>query len=163
MWIRCKNFAAFTLIELVVVLLIVGILAAAALPKFFDKATDSEASAIAKHLRVIRDQAELFLADNGRWPSNSLPSNFPSDFGGYLDAGAFSGNPLGGRWDWNGPGSQVGKIGPNLLVAGSLTATQLKTYEQVDAILDDGKLSSGKVQLFRVAGHLVLQVIQDDG
>jgi len=58
----------FTLIELVVVVLVMGILAAVAAPKMFDTATNAKASATRQSLAVVRDAIELYKAQVGTYP-----------------------------------------------------------------------------------------------
>jgi general secretion pathway protein G len=58
----------FTLVELIVVVLILGILAAVAAPKFFDTATDARQSGTKQSLNVLRDAIELYRSQNGSYP-----------------------------------------------------------------------------------------------
>lgn len=61
--------SAFTLVELVVVVLVIGILAAVSLPKVFDQSTASELTTIRLSLQTIQDQIELRHAVTGKYPS----------------------------------------------------------------------------------------------
>jgi len=62
----------FTLVELVVVILILGILAAIASPKMFDTAGDARTNATKTSLAVIRDSIELYKAQNSSYPAAPL-------------------------------------------------------------------------------------------
>ena len=74
--------SAFTFIELLVVILIIGILAAVAVPQYqkaVDKARTSELFAIAKNLKV---QQEVFFLTNGYYAADceELGSDLPNGF-----------------------------------------------------------------------------------
>ena len=60
---------AFTLIELVVVIIIVAILTAVAVPKFYDRADDAREAATLQSLSTLRGAIELHRADLGSYPA----------------------------------------------------------------------------------------------
>lgn len=59
----------FTLVELVIVVLVLGIITAVAAPKMFDTANDARDSATRQSLVVLRDSIELHRAQNGAYPT----------------------------------------------------------------------------------------------
>ncbi len=61
----------FTLIELVVVVLILGIIAAIAGPKIFDTASDARDSSTKQSLAVVRDAIELYRSQAGSYPTGA--------------------------------------------------------------------------------------------
>jgi general secretion pathway protein G len=61
----------FTLIELVVVVLVMGILAAVAAPKMFDTASNAKINTTRQSLVVVRDAIELYKAQNGAYPGEA--------------------------------------------------------------------------------------------
>lgn len=65
---RTPNRSAFSLVELVVVVLIIGILAAVAAPRMFNTASDARDSATKASLGIIRDAIELHRAQTGIFP-----------------------------------------------------------------------------------------------
>ncbi len=69
--INARARRGFSLVELVVVILIVGILAAVAAPKMFDTASGARESATRASLGVVRDAIELYAANDpdGNYPS----------------------------------------------------------------------------------------------
>jgi len=64
-----KKRSGFTLVELVIVVLVLGIIAAVAAPKMFDTANDARDSASRQSLVVLRDAIELHRAQNGAYPT----------------------------------------------------------------------------------------------
>ncbi len=56
---------AFTLVELVVVVLILGILAGVAAPKLLDTSKTATDNGIRQTLGIVRDAIELYAANNG--------------------------------------------------------------------------------------------------
>jgi general secretion pathway protein G len=60
---------AFTLVELLIVITIVGILAAVAIPQFGDSSTDAKIAALDQNLACIRSAIELYhYQHNGTYP-----------------------------------------------------------------------------------------------
>lgn len=60
-----KRRSGFTLIELVIVVMILGILAGVAAPKLFNQTSKATDNGLMQTLAVVRDAIELYAADNG--------------------------------------------------------------------------------------------------
>jgi general secretion pathway protein G len=85
----------FTLIELVVVVLILGIIAAVAAPKMFDVAGDARDNGLRQTLSILRTAIELHKAQNGALPgADGSQTTFKSDLAPYL-RGSFPAGPVG--------------------------------------------------------------------
>ncbi|QEG43476.1 type II secretion system protein [Roseimaritima ulvae] len=95
----------FTLVELVVVVLILGILAAVAAPRMFDTAGNARDSSTRQSLAVVRDAIQLYRSQNTAYPASA--SSLPDDISTYL-AGSF-------------PACQVGNANANIREATSAT------------------------------------------
>jgi general secretion pathway protein G len=65
-----RNRRGFTLVELVVVVLVLGIIAAVAAPKMFDTAGNAKTNTARQSLAVLRDAVELHRAQNGAYPGD---------------------------------------------------------------------------------------------
>jgi len=61
----------FTLVELMIVVVILGILAAIVVPQFSEASSDAQLNALSSNLRVVRGQIELYkLQHNSTYPTN---------------------------------------------------------------------------------------------
>ncbi len=60
--------SAFTLVEILIVVVILGILAAIVTPQFATATQDSRAGSIKSQLGTLQRQIELFQAKNSAWP-----------------------------------------------------------------------------------------------
>ncbi len=61
----------FSLIEMVIVILILGIIAAVAAPRMFDTATTAEENTTRQQLAVLRNAIEMYRARSGIYPPNT--------------------------------------------------------------------------------------------
>ncbi len=64
------NKKGFTLVELMVVIVIIGVLAAVALPKFSDAINKGRASEIPKKLNEIVAQSSIYEGETGAYPAD---------------------------------------------------------------------------------------------
>ena len=74
--------SGFTLVELLVVVLILGALAAIAVPRINAGATNAKINACLTNVDLINSQIELYYANEGSWPGTlsdltSDPNYFP--------------------------------------------------------------------------------------
>lgn len=134
--------AGFTLIEVLIVVVILGILATIVIPIWGEATEDSRRQAFISTLKEFADLAEVVRARTGRWPADASTGNFPPEFAGYIEPRQWeNGTPIGGEWDVefaeNGITSAVGvhfNGGPSKDDA---------YMTRIDASLDDGNLETG--------------------
>ena len=75
----------FTLVELVVVVLVLGIIAAVAAPKLFNTTANARDNTTVQSLAVMRDAIELHLAQNGAYPGDGgTQADFQADLAPFL-------------------------------------------------------------------------------
>ena len=78
---------AFTLVEVLVVVVILGILAAAVLPEFSGHRQGADEAALAHSLTVVRGQIAVYQAANGRPPGElGTEADFQADLAPLLHA-----------------------------------------------------------------------------
>ncbi|HUP98217.1 MAG TPA: type II secretion system major pseudopilin GspG [Usitatibacter sp.] len=108
------SFSGFTLIEVLVVVAILGILAALVIPRIMDRPDEAKRSAAKIDVGTIVQALKLYRLDNGMYPStdqglaalvqrptsNPVPPNWKQ--GGYLEH--LPRDPWGGDYQYLSPG-----------------------------------------------------------
>lgn len=98
------NHKGFTLVEILIVVIILGILAAIVIPQFTNASEDARKSSLTSQLQTLRSQVELYkLQHRDQWPTDD----------GTL-AGAWQWNRLTQKTDEDGTASATGLFGPYL-------------------------------------------------
>lgn len=76
---------SFTIIELLVVVTVIAILAAIAVPNFLEAQTRAKVSRVRADLRSVATGVELYLLDNNRYPAYHYGQNRQYFMGGTVD------------------------------------------------------------------------------
>jgi len=147
---------SFTLVELVIVVLILGVLAAVAAPRMIGVSANAKVQATIKELRGMEQAAMLYRAQTGEWPKDVPIGVFPPEFDGMVTPREFSRTPtLGGEFDWNGPGSGVGEIGMSIAFPAAEFPETIAIA--IDDAVDDGNLTTGVCRKRPASTFLFLQ------
>jgi len=131
----------FTLIELMIVVAIIGLLAAIAVPSYSNFVLRSKLTETAAQFGAFARDFNTAKQINGEYPNDVSVGVIPADALGLTINKAQWQAPtlLGGNWNWEGPDnySYAG-----ISITGS--AAEDEDFMQLDVILDDGDLTSGK-------------------
>lgn len=114
---RCiRNKAGFTLIELMVVIIILGLLAAIVMPRIVGETDKARYGAALAQMRILEDALKRYKLDTGLFPTTEqgldalvrrpsvgvIPRNWPE--GGYLDKQDMPRDPWGNAYVYISPG-----------------------------------------------------------
>ena len=137
---------AFTLVEIMIVVVIIGLLAAFAIPAVARAQERARVNRFASDLRVFAHGLETMMLEVGALPgdpgSGSL-SGGHAELGEYINASVYSQTtPIGGVWDIDSADFGVTAV-VGVDFGGSPSSDQLAKLLAVDALIDDGNLESG--------------------
>ncbi len=111
---------AFTLVELLIVIIIIAVLAAIAIPKFSNSSQRSKESALRAELSLLRNGVELFKSDTGAFPANLADLEATAAPASGLDAAGAAKSITAS--DWKGP--YVNKVNNDPVGGAALTYTK---------------------------------------
>lgn len=137
------NIKGFTLVEIMIVVVIIGLLAALAIPAFQRVRRRSQNSTVVNGFRVFSQTFETYATQNGAWPANVGPGMVPpgissADFKVSVWQAV---TPIGGEWNWD---RNVAGINAGISIS-NFTCDDAQLME-IDAMLDDGDLTTGLLQ-----------------
>jgi prepilin-type N-terminal cleavage/methylation domain-containing protein len=155
-----RQRGAFTLIELTIVVLILGIIASIAVYRGGDFSQSARIKATAVHLQQIAQAADRYFAEHGQWPDDKGPGVLPTALVGMMRRSDFRKTPIGGLYDWNGSGGVMPFIGISIAPFPGYTISAAD-QQALDAFMDDGDLSKGSLQQVGTVYGVALQYIQD--
>jgi len=123
-----KAESGFTLVEILIVVVILGILAAIVIPQFTDASTQAKESALASDLQMMRSQLELYkIQHNDNLPDTTDQASFEACILEQTDQYGAAGTDFG---------PYMGKIPSNPFVSGD--ATDDLTFASSGTVPSDG-------------------------
>lgn len=137
---------AFTLIEFIVIIVVLGILAGVAVPKYMDLSEQARVSAISANLKMIRRAIMQYRIDQGEYPPDQNGGIMPPEMNTYLANDVWATTIQGiGVYNWEGPPGWANNeaIGVGSLVTVPASPTTDPFWKKIDARIDDGNLATG--------------------
>jgi len=146
-----RRSSAFTLVEIMVVVVIIGLLAAMGLPAFRRVTMRSKASAVQNDLRIFSTAFITYNLQNGRWPADAAAGEIPTELQTALTNNFTLKSPIGGVYKWNYDVSADGITVKAAILIESATDNPVSDDEElrlmIDKQLDDGDLNTGNIQV----------------
>ena len=138
-----RGSAGFTLVEIMIVVVIIGLLAAMAIPAFKRVQQGAQNNRYVSDLRTFAQAFETYALKHGDWPPNAGTGVVPAGMSGELKDAAWTipKNSIGGRWNWDR--NNFG--GAAVISVANATVSDAQML-LVDAKIDDGDLSTGDFQ-----------------
>ncbi len=132
----------FTLVEIMIVVVIIGLLATMALPAINRVRRQSQATTIANDMRTFRDAIETYVLENGTFPEFTA-AGFPPIYTDWISEEKWNeGSALkSGVWQYYYTGAPAIPE----LVLDTPGEDNSDIFEIVDDILDDGDAGTGRV------------------
>ncbi len=141
---RCRSARrGFTLVEILIVVVILGILASMVVPQFASAADEARRGAFCEAMRRMTQAVEVYYVRTGDFPADGASGVVPSGMGAYFRAADYQApTPIGGVWD-----TERNELGITSAVGVHFiryTPFRNDSYmNQIDAVIDDGDVTTG--------------------
>ena len=150
-----KKSRGFSLVEIMITVVIVGLLASLAVPAFASVRSSAQNSRLISDMRTFSDQMQVYAMEEGVFPADSNSGALPPELDGYINTSSWFTTPsIGGQWDVErdsfGIISAVGVHGY------TVEDDQLAKF---DAKYDDGNLSTGRFR--KLAGDRYYLILEE--
>lgn len=156
--VRGGRTNGFTLVEILIVVVILGILAAVVFPLFGDIHKNVEQTAFISDLRVFVDAANMYHAKENVYLEDASSGEVPTGFAPYIDTEVWERTtPITGVWD-----TELDSYGVTSALGvhfNGVTPPDDTYMLQIDDIYDDNDLTTGRFR--KLASDRFYHVIVD--
>jgi len=147
-----RRRAGFTLVEIMVVVTIISLLVALAVPAMILVKRQSLATAVGNDLRVFAAAFDVQSHEGGAWPAEVDAGVVPAGMAERLNTTAWlRPTPIGGHYNWENAQTHAGTQYRAAIAissaAGSTVMEDVDLFEAIDRILDDGNLNTGNFRI----------------
>ncbi|HEY4299794.1 MAG TPA: type II secretion system protein [Candidatus Didemnitutus sp.] len=146
-----RSHRAFTLVEIAVVVTLLGLLIAMALPAYRHVTIRSKAAAVSNDVRVFATAFQTYSTQHGSWPATAAAGVAPPEIADSLPSAFSRPSPIGGYYKWDYDSTNAGfhiTASVSVVSSGASHLTDdVELLEAVDQTYDDGNTSTGNVQL----------------
>ena len=157
-----RRRAGFTLLEISIVVALIGLLSAMALPSFMKARQESKISVMVNDIRIIHDAFQMYAMDNNGYPQGH--GFVPAPVTNYLSNARWAKpTALGGHWlyydvsdpiAWSYFQTRLLVVDDFRIDPGQHPIAQGDQWRAIDAIVDDGDLATG---MFKLIGDVQMQ------
>ena len=142
---------AYTLVEVMVVVVIIGLLAAAGIPTYRHITMRAKVTALENDLRQFSTAIQTYTTQNGHWPADGDPQVVPPELVNSLPPTFSNTTPIGGVYKWNYDVSADGITAKAALIvqtaSGNPVSDDVELLTMFDKQMDDGDLTTGNIQV----------------
>ncbi len=140
----------FTLVEVLIVVLILGLLAAVVIISINNASTDARQNTFVTNIKSFVNAAEYYRYKTGEFIESADPGQVPVGWEEFIEARKWTKHtPIGGQWhvaDLDVPAGFTSCIGIGVTFDGSGETRDEEFMGQIDAKFDDGDLADGIFQ-----------------